>query len=38
MTTTAKGTVDVAASGSDPEVVKGFLQQDGEVIGTLLVM
>jgi hypothetical protein len=38
MTATPKGAVDVTTSRSDPEVVKRFLQQDGEVIGTLLVM
>jgi hypothetical protein len=38
MTTSAKRTVDVTASGSDPEIVKRFLRQDGEVIGALLVM
>jgi hypothetical protein len=38
MTATPKGAVDVTTSGSDPEVFQGFLQQDGEVIGILLVM
>jgi hypothetical protein len=38
MTTAAKGAVNIATSRSDPEVVKSFLQQDGEVISTLLVM
>src|ERR1700761_3639415 len=38
MTAASKGAVDVTTSRSDPEVVEGFLQQDGEVIGTLLVM
>jgi len=38
MTATPKGAVDVTTSWSDPEVVERFLQQDGEVIGTLLVM
>jgi hypothetical protein len=38
MTAAAESTVDVTPSWSNPEVVKGFLQQDGEVISTLLVM
>jgi hypothetical protein len=38
MTTAPKGAVDVTTSRSDPEVIKSFLQHDGEVIGTLLVM
>jgi hypothetical protein len=38
MTAAAEGTVYIAASRSDPEVVEGLLQQDGEVISILLVM
>jgi hypothetical protein len=38
MTPTPKGAVDITTSRSDPEVVKSFLQHDGEVIGILLVM
>jgi hypothetical protein len=38
MTTAAESAVDVAACRSDPEVVECLLQQDGEVIGILLVM
>jgi hypothetical protein len=38
MPAAAEGAVNVLASRSDPEVVKGLLQQDGEVIGILLVM
>src|SRR5580658_7463425 len=38
MTATPKGAVEITTSWSDPEVVECLLQQDGEVIGTLLVM
>jgi hypothetical protein len=38
MPPSAEGAIDIATSRSDPEVVKSFLQQDGEMIGTLLVM
>jgi hypothetical protein len=38
MTATPKRAVDIATSGSDPEVFKGLPQQNGEVIGILLVM
>jgi hypothetical protein len=38
MTATPKGAIDVTTSRSDPEIVECLLQQDGEVIGILLVM
>jgi hypothetical protein len=34
----AEGAIDITPFGSDPEIVKCLLQQDGEVIGVLLVV
>jgi hypothetical protein len=38
MTATAKSAINITTSRPNPEEVKSLLQQDGEVIRTLLVM